>query len=129
MHALQPATLGGVEDRLRAIDGAELAVDVVEVRADRARRERELERDLLVGHALGEALEDVQLTRGERARLDRACRQRPATASAVPAATRARNRAAGGAAASATARPAGSAAAPQSSWAPSRMACTAMAMM
>src|SRR3954447_7489033 len=58
---LEPAALGGVQDGLRAIDGAELAVDVVKMGADGAGGERELERDLLVDHALGKALEDVQL--------------------------------------------------------------------
>src|SRR5919198_5962924 len=67
---LEPAALGRVQDRLRAIDGAELAVDVVQVRAHRAGGERELERDLLVDHALGEPLEHVELARGERAGLD-----------------------------------------------------------
>src|SRR5215207_4154208 len=70
--ALEPAALGSVEHGLRAVDRAELAVDVVEVRADRAGGERQLERDLLVDHALGQALEHLELTRGERARLDRA---------------------------------------------------------
>src|SRR4051794_35306454 len=51
--ALKPAALGGVQDGLGAIDGAELAVDVVKMGADRAGGERELERDLLVDHALG----------------------------------------------------------------------------
>ena len=35
----EPAALGGDEDRLGTVDGAELPVDVVQVRADRARRE------------------------------------------------------------------------------------------
>jgi len=35
----EPAALGGHEDGLGAVDGAELPVDVVEVGADRARRE------------------------------------------------------------------------------------------
>lgn len=35
-----PAALGGDEDRLRAVNGAELPVDVVQVGADRARGER-----------------------------------------------------------------------------------------
>ena len=39
---LDPAALGGDEDRLGAIDGAELAVDVVQVGADGAGRERQL---------------------------------------------------------------------------------------
>src|SRR5882757_5557748 len=68
--ALQPAALGGHEDGLRAVDRAELAVDVVQVRADRARRQRELVGDLLVDLALGEALEHLALARRERARVD-----------------------------------------------------------
>jgi len=39
---LDPAALGGDEDRLSAVDGAELPVDVVQVGADRAGRERQL---------------------------------------------------------------------------------------
>src|SRR4051812_6304526 len=58
---LQPAALGGDEDGLGAVDRAELAVDVVQVRAHGARRERELVGDLLVDAALGEALEDLEL--------------------------------------------------------------------
>src|SRR5215218_10542727 len=69
---LQPAALGGVQHGLGAVDRAELAVDVVEVRAHRAGGERELVGDLLVDVALGEALEHLQLARRERARLDRA---------------------------------------------------------
>src|SRR5215207_5823950 len=69
---LEPAALGGVEHGLSAVDRAELAVDVVQVRTHRARRERELESDLLVDHALGETLEDLELAAGQRARLDRA---------------------------------------------------------
>jgi hypothetical protein len=38
----EPAALGGDQDGLGAVDRPELAVDVVEVGADRARREREL---------------------------------------------------------------------------------------
>src|SRR4029079_12020002 len=69
---LEPAALGRVQDGLRAIDGAELAVDVVQVGPHGARGERELVGDLLVDHALGEALEDLELPARERARLDRA---------------------------------------------------------
>src|SRR4029077_11164462 len=69
-EVLQPAALGRDEDGLGAIDGAELAVDVVQVRAHRARRERQLVGDLLVDVALGEALEDLELARRERARVD-----------------------------------------------------------
>src|SRR3954469_18063955 len=67
---LEPAALGRDEDGLGAVDRAELAVDVVQVRADRARRERQLVRDLLVDLALGEALEHLDLARRERARVD-----------------------------------------------------------
>src|SRR4051794_27776937 len=58
---LQPAALRGDEDGLGAVDRAELAVDVVQVGADGARRERELVGDLLVDLALGEPLEDLEL--------------------------------------------------------------------
>src|SRR3954451_9097305 len=68
---LQPAALGGVEHGLGAVDRAELAVDVVQVRAHRAGGERQLVGDLLVDHALGQALEDLDLAAGERAGLDR----------------------------------------------------------
>ena len=67
---LEPAALGGDEDGLGAVDRAELAVDVVQVRADRARRERQLVRDLLVDLALGEALEHLALARGQRRGVD-----------------------------------------------------------
>src|SRR5579875_4006567 len=66
----QPAALGGDEDGLRAVDRAELAVDVVQMRAHRARRERELVRDLLVDLALGESLQHPQLASGEGTRVD-----------------------------------------------------------
>src|SRR4051794_35529962 len=69
---LQPAALGGVQDGLGAVDRAELAVDVVQVRAHRAGAQRQLVGDLLVDEALREALEDLELAVGERARLDRA---------------------------------------------------------
>src|SRR5438309_4507571 len=67
---LQPAALGGDQNGLRAVDGAELAVDVVQVGADGARRERELVRDLLVDLALREALEHAELASRQRARVD-----------------------------------------------------------
>src|SRR4051794_17455336 len=70
--ALEPAALGGVQHGLGAVDRAELAVDVVQVRAHRAGGERELVRDLFVDEALGEALQHFELAVGERARLDRA---------------------------------------------------------
>src|SRR5918999_5900581 len=53
---LDPAALGGDQDGLRPVHRAELGVGVVEMRADRARREVELVRDLLVDLALGQAL-------------------------------------------------------------------------
>ncbi len=46
--ALEPAALGGHQHGLGAIDRAELAVDVMQVRADSAGGERELVGDLLV---------------------------------------------------------------------------------
>src|SRR5688572_5997149 len=67
---LEPAALGGNKDGLGAVDCTELAVRVVEVRAHRARREAELESDLLVDLALREALEHLDLSVRERARLD-----------------------------------------------------------
>src|SRR5207237_972747 len=60
-NALQPAALGGDQHGLGAVDGTELAVDVVQVRAHRARGERELVGDLLVDLALGEPLQDAEL--------------------------------------------------------------------
>src|ERR671932_1412178 len=51
---LQPAALGGVQDGLRAVDGAELAVDVVQVGPHGARRQAELMSDLLVDEAARE---------------------------------------------------------------------------
>src|SRR5437899_7480120 len=68
--ALQPAALVRDQHRLRAIDGAELAVDVVQVGTHRARGEGELVRDLLVDLALGEPLQNAQLARGQGARID-----------------------------------------------------------
>src|SRR5579864_3540886 len=67
---LQPAALGGDEDGLRPVDGAELAVDVVEVGANCARREHQVRRDLLVDLALGEEPQHVALATGQRADLD-----------------------------------------------------------
>src|SRR3954468_16348297 len=69
---LQPAALGGVEHGLGAVDRAELAVDVVEVRAHGAGAQRQLVGDLLVDVALGVALEDLELAIRQRTRLDRA---------------------------------------------------------
>src|SRR5919201_119656 len=68
--ALKPAALGRDEDRLGAVDRTQLAVDVVKVGADRARRELQLVGDLLVDLALGEALEHLDLAARERARID-----------------------------------------------------------
>src|SRR5262249_3483987 len=67
---LQPAALGRDQDGLRPIDSAELAGDVVQGRAGRARGELELVPDLLVDLSLGEALEDLDLAPGQRARID-----------------------------------------------------------
>ena len=67
---LDPAALGGDQDRLGAVDRAELRVRVVEVRAHRARGELELVRDLLVDLALGEPLQHLDLAGRERARVD-----------------------------------------------------------
>ena len=67
--ALDPAAVAGGEHRLGAVDGADLAVDVVEVGADGRDRELHLAGDLLVDHALGEVAEDVELTGRERAGL------------------------------------------------------------
>src|SRR5215208_4795696 len=71
---LEPAALCGNKNGLGAVDCAELAVRVVEVRAHRARRKVELERDLLVNLALGEALQHLDLAGRERTRLDLARR-------------------------------------------------------
>ena len=60
------------EDGLGTVDGADLAVDVVQMGPDRRDRELHLSRDLLVDHAVGEvASEDVELAGRERARLGR----------------------------------------------------------
>src|SRR5438105_5192477 len=67
---LQPAALGGDQDGLGAVDSAELAVDVVQVGAHGARRERELVRDLLVDLAFGQPLQHAQLAARERAGVD-----------------------------------------------------------
>src|ERR1700726_62333 len=67
---LQPAALGRDQHGLRTIDGAELAVDVVQVRAHGARRERQLVGDLLVDLALGEPLQDAELATRQRTRVD-----------------------------------------------------------
>src|SRR5271165_2925243 len=68
--ALQPAALGRDQHGLGAIDRAELAVDVVQVRAHCARREGELVSDLLVDLALGESLQHAELTPRQRAWID-----------------------------------------------------------
>src|SRR3954451_18682329 len=67
---LEPAALGGHKDGLGAVDGSELAVDVVQVGAHGAGREGELVGDLLVDLALGQALEHLDLAGRERARVD-----------------------------------------------------------
>ena len=69
-RGLNPAALGGDEDRLCAVHGAELRVGVVEVRAHGARRQLQLVRDLLVDLALGQPLQHVDLAGRERARVD-----------------------------------------------------------
>src|SRR6188768_428333 len=66
---LNPASIAGGENRLSAVDSADLPVDVVEVGADRRDREVHLAGDLLVDHALGEVAEDVELAGRKRAGL------------------------------------------------------------
>ena len=66
---LDPAALGGDQDRLCAVNRAELRVRVVEVRANRARGELELVRDLLVDLALCQTLQHLDLAVRERARV------------------------------------------------------------
>ena len=56
-----PAFAAGDEDGLRAIGGAELRVDVVQVAAHRARGDAEVVRDLLVDLRRGEALQHLAL--------------------------------------------------------------------
>ena len=63
---LDPAAVAGDEHGLRAVHRADLAVDVVEVGADRAHRERQLLGDLLVDLALGEPAQRVDLAIRER---------------------------------------------------------------
>src|SRR5947209_15772192 len=67
---LEPAPLGGDQDRLSPVARAHLAVDVVEVGADRARGEPELRGDLLVDHAAGQPPDHLELALGHRARVD-----------------------------------------------------------
>src|SRR4051812_44570563 len=69
-RGLNPAALGGDQYGLGAVDRAELGIRVVQVGADRARGEVELVGDLLVDLALGQALEHLDLSRGERAGVD-----------------------------------------------------------
>src|SRR2546423_5727940 len=69
-YPLEPAALRGEQHCLRAVDRAELRVRVVQVRAHRARREGELERDLLVDLALGEPAQHLDLARRQRAWVD-----------------------------------------------------------
>src|SRR6476620_12764689 len=64
-----PASVAGQQHRLGAVDGAELAVDVVEMGADRRDGEVHFAGDLLVDHPLGEVAEDVELASGQRAGL------------------------------------------------------------
>src|SRR3982751_2315446 len=64
-----PASIPGRQNGLGTVDGADLAVDVVEVGADGRDREVHFAGDLLVDHALGEVAENVQLAAGERAGL------------------------------------------------------------
>src|SRR4051812_47979733 len=61
---LDPAALGGDQDGLGPVAGAQLAVDVVQVGADRARGEVELTGDLLVDHSAGQAAYHLKLTAG-----------------------------------------------------------------
>jgi hypothetical protein len=61
---LEPTALGGDQHRLSAIDGAQLAVNVVQMATHGARRERQIVGDLLVDLALGELLQDAQLALG-----------------------------------------------------------------
>src|SRR6266516_5908959 len=53
---LDPAAVARDQNRLGAVDGADLAVDVVQVGSDRAHRQRQVVGDLLVDLALGEAV-------------------------------------------------------------------------
>ena len=67
---VDPAALGGDQDGLGAIHRAELAVDVVQMGANGARREPELGGDLLVDHAAGQPAQDVDLASRHRAGVD-----------------------------------------------------------
>ena len=69
---LDPAAVAGQEDGLGPVDGADLLVDVVQVRAHRADRKRQLLRDLLVDLALGKATKGIDLSGRQRAWLGRA---------------------------------------------------------
>src|ERR1700733_1492237 len=57
-----PAALGRDQHGLGTIHRPELAVDVVQVGPDRARRESQLARDLLVDHPLRQATQNIDLT-------------------------------------------------------------------
>ena len=73
-RSLDPAAVARGQHCLGAVDCADLAVDVVEVGADRRDREVHFGGDLLVDHAFGEVAEDVELAGGEGARLGDAAR-------------------------------------------------------
>src|SRR4051812_41553201 len=64
-----PAAVASGEDCLGAVDGADLAVDVVEVGANGRDREVHFTGDLLVDHPLGEVAENVELAGRQRAGL------------------------------------------------------------
>jgi hypothetical protein len=57
----EPTAVAGDQDGLSAVDRADLAIDVVQVRADGAHRKRQLLRDLLVDLSLGEAPQRIHL--------------------------------------------------------------------
>src|SRR5436190_9673694 len=63
-----PASLRGEQDRMSPVGDAELAVDVVNVAADRALRKPEVRRDLLVPLAFGQAAKGLLLHQRERRR-------------------------------------------------------------
>jgi hypothetical protein len=62
----EPPHLGGAQHRLGAVNDVELAVCVVEVGSDRARREAEVQGDPLVDLAFSEGPQDVGLPARER---------------------------------------------------------------
>src|SRR5687768_4055486 len=75
--SLDPAALAGDEHCLGSIGGADLAVDVVQVRAHGAGGEAHLGGDLLVDLALCEAAQGVDLALGERTGLAAALARGP----------------------------------------------------